>query len=455
MRATQTTTYRSLGTFLNRASERMADLQLQAATGKRLNRPSDDPTAISPVLSARTQIQASDRYIETIDTGTDRINNMDGTFEHIENILQRVREITIAGVNGSLSPEDMATFGDEVGQLKEELLSAANAQVDGKYLFGGYQTKTTPFIVNPAYDPLTYDPTYYDPATNPPPVLYQGDAGQLKMEIAPGELVRVGVDGATFFLGLRDDNTAGATGFPDGIPSGTYSAGDSVVGSDLFHQLTLLEADLKANQVSPLAEQQSGDFSAVTVAAGETLTFNINAETITYTNDTAGVALSGAALVADIAAKLATATATGSAGAYLFSQDGAAAAQLNITQAPGNESGIGQITMVNQTPANNVAGMVVDINGTAGLSGRLDSFDQAMEQASKQRSLLGNIGSRLQTARGHMEDIRIDMDEMRSRYEDADIIATITSLQQQQQAFEAALNVTGQVSSLSILDFLR
>ena len=78
MRATQTTTYRSLQAFLDRTSDKLASLQLQAATGKRMNRPSDDPTAISPVLSARTQIKASDRYIETIATGLDRVDNADG-----------------------------------------------------------------------------------------------------------------------------------------------------------------------------------------------------------------------------------------------------------------------------------------------------------------------------------------------------------------------------------------
>ncbi|MFO7767136.1 MAG: hypothetical protein R6V33_11950, partial [Pelovirga sp.] len=97
MKATQVTTYRSLQSFLDRTSDRLSTLQLQAATGKKLNRPSDDPTAISPVLSARTQIQASDRYIETIDTGLDRINNMDGYLDGMQNTMVRLKEIAIAG----------------------------------------------------------------------------------------------------------------------------------------------------------------------------------------------------------------------------------------------------------------------------------------------------------------------------------------------------------------------
>jgi len=323
------TTFRSLGTFLDRTNESISKLQLQASSGKRMTRPSDDPSAIGSVFRARTQIQSSERYIKTIDSGTDRIDNMDSTFAGIENLLQRVREISVAGVNGGLSAQDMTTYGNEVGQLKEQLLSLANTQVGGTYMFGGYQTQTTPFVMNPAYDPLTYDPTIYNPATNPPPVLYQGDAGQMNIEIAPGELARVSVDGGTFFLGLQDSNG-------DGI----YDSSDSPAGSDIFHQLSLLEADLKANN-------------------------------------------------------------------------------------------------------------------PAGVESRIASIDPAIEQARTQRSLLGNIGSRLETARSHMEDIKVDMEAMRSRYEDADVIETITQLQQKQQAFEAALNVTGQVSKLSILDYMR
>lgn len=329
MRAVQATTYRSLQSYLDKASERMSKLQIETATGKRLNRASDDPTAIHPALDARSQVTISERYIDTIDSGLHRVDNMDSQFEHIENILQRVREIAISAVNGSLGSEVLQTYADEVGQLKAELIDTANAQVDGKYLFAGYQTTTKPFAANPAYDPLTYDPTIYDPIGNPPPVLYQGDAGQMNLEIAPGELVRVGVDGGTFFLGLEDINADGA-----------YDNSDNVVGTDLFHQLTLLEADLRAN-----------DQTAV--------------------------------------------------------------------------------------------------------STRLNSFDPAIEQARRERSMIGHVGNRLETARSQMEDVKIDMEAMRSRYEDADIVETITNLQLQQQAFQAALNVTGQVSELSILDYLR
>lgn len=311
MRATQTTTYRSLQSFLDRTSDKLASLQLQAATGKRVNRPSDDPTAISPILSARTQIQTSNRYIETIESGLDKIDGADGYLDSIENTVVRIKEISIATVNGALSPQDMQTYADEVHQLRESLLDAANAQIDGKYLFSGFSEKTEPFTLNPNY-----------PATESNPVNYNGDYGVLEFEIAPNELIKVNMTGNSLLLG--DINNDGA------VDAGAV---------DIFALITTLEEELQANN-------------------------------------------------------------------------------------------------------------------PAGVEALIDPFETAANQVRSQRSQKGNVGRRLEIARDHMEQIKIDMETFRSRFEDADILETITKMQQQEQSFEAALNVTGKVSQLSILDYI-
>lgn len=311
MRATQTTTYRSLQSFLDRTSDKLASLQLQAATGKRINRPSDDPTAISPVLSARTQIQTSDRYIETIETGLDKIDGAEGYLDGIENTLVRIKEISIATVNGALGSQDLQTFADEVHQLREGLLADVNAQIDGKYIFSGFSEKTKPFVLNPNY-----------PATESNPVNYNGDFGALEFEIAPNELIEVNITGNSLMLGDFDND-------------GVTDAG----AVDVFALVTGLEEELRANN-------------------------------------------------------------------------------------------------------------------PAGIEALIDPLEAAANQVRSQRSLKGNVGRRLEVARDHMEQIKIDMEEFRSRFEDADILKTITEMQQQQQSFQAALSVTGKVSELSILNYI-
>lgn len=301
MRATQTTTYRSLQSFLDRTSDKLANLQLQAATGKRVNRPSDDPTAISPILSAKTQIQTSDRYIETIETGLDRIDGVDGYLDDIENTLVRLKEISIATVNSSLNPQDMLTFSEEVAQLRESLVASGNAQIDGKYIFSGFSEKTPPFAPN--------DPT--QPVSSSNPIVYNGDNGSVEFEIAPNELIEVNLTGDNLMFG----------------------------GVDVFALVTSFEDALRNNDPTTI----------------QTL---------------------------------------------------------------------------------------------------IDPLESAANQVRSQRSLKGNVGRRLEVALDHMEQIKIDMEAFRSRFEDADILETITEMQKQEQSFEAALSVTGRVSALSILDYI-
>ena len=420
MRATQTTTYRSLQSFLDRTSDRLAALQLQAATGKRINRPSDDPTAISPMLSARTQIQTSDRYIETIATGLDRVDNADGYLDSLENTMVRMKEINIATINGALSDADMDTFADEVHQLRASLIDGANAQVDGKYLFAGFAEKTEPFTLNPAYDPDLYDEA--DPNTYP--VLYHGDSGQVEYEIAPNELIKVNAIGNEFMMGDFDHDGA--------IDSGSQ---------DIFVLITQLEEALRAGNsphmaatttpYSPgppvVAEVQELDFSATRISPGRSLTLNIAGSDYTYTNST-GVTQSGIGL--------ATAVAGLTVPGYNLTAS-AAPDTLTLTQTAGNEADIDPIFLTNNT-----------------LRELMSPLEKAADQIRSQRSFSGNIGRRLETASSHMEQIKIDMEAFRSRFEDADILETITEMQQQQQSFEAALNVTGKVSQLSILNYI-
>ena len=427
MRATQTTTYRSLQAFLDRTSDKLASLQLQAATGKRINRPSDDPTAISPVLSARTQIMSSDRYIETIDSGLDRVDGMDGYLDGIGNNLIRLKEIAIATVNGSLNSEDMRTYAEEVHHLRNSLLADANAQIDGKYLFAGFAEKTAPFSINAAYPTVP-------PALPVPPVNYNGDDGSVEFEIAPNELLEVNLSGNGLMLGDFDNN--GVTD-PGSI--------------DIFALVTTLEEVLRADNQSgtisvpdvtanPIAdgivgtqpEVQSLDLSSTVVAAGDPLTFAIDGSLHTYTNNT-GAELSGVALAAAVFTGLGIPD-------YTFA-DPTPGAVLTITQNPGSYSDIEPIT----TAVNAVGPTIQDL---------LSPLEDAANQVRSQRSLKGNIGRRLEVARDHMEQIKVDMEEFRSRFEDADILETITEMQKQQQSFEAALNVTGKVSQLSILDYI-
>lgn len=322
MKATQGTTYRMLGSRLNDVNQQLENLRNIGATGKKLNKPSDDPASIRPVLNTRKQLSNVDRYMETMGKSVDTMQATDGNLEHVENIMQRAKEIMTNSINGALSAKDRTVLADELVNLRKELLDAANGTVDGKYLFAGYQEDTKPFIENPAYDPLLYNPN--DSTTWP--VFYQGDENATSLEITTGQKIQVNLTGNDLFLGTTTWDPAN----PNSIQAGRY---------DLFSELTQAEEAIRGN---------------------------------------------------------------------------------------------------------NLAGMQASMNDLEG----------AAEQNRRLRSLLGNRTNFVQTTLDDQQGVKIDLTQILSRYEDVDAIEAFNAIRQQETAFQAALSVTGQVSKLSILDYI-
>jgi flagellar hook-associated protein 3 FlgL len=243
MKATQGTTYRMLGSRLNDVSNDLERLRMIGATGKKLNKPSDDPASIRPVLNTRKQLSNVDRYLETMGKSLDTMQATDGHLEHVENIMQRAKEIMTNVINGSLNDADRTVLADELVNLRKELLDAANGSVDGKYLFAGYQEDTKPFIENPAYDPLLYDPNN----SSTWPYVYQGDENATSLEITTGELIQVNLTGNNLFFGTSNWDTANPA--LNSTDPGRY---------DLFLELTQAEEAIRANNL-PDMQTSLGD----------------------------------------------------------------------------------------------------------------------------------------------------------------------------------------------------
>lgn len=335
MKVTENTTYRLMQTNLDRITNRLEDLRYQGATGIKLNNPSDDPASIRPVLTTRTQIRTTERYLETMGVSLDKMQSTDGHLQHVENILQRVKEIGINSVNGAYNTEDLNVLADEIANLKTELLDAANATVDGKYIFAGFEENTIPFVENPGYSDGGYLPN--DSRTWP--VFYQGDGYPTDLEITPGEYLEVNLTGNELFMGINN-----ATVQTNG-PTEFYDYSSDTGRTDLFSALTRMEDAIRAGNI----------------------------------NDPAGVG--------------------------------------------------------------------------GGIEQNIDIIEVAADQNRRLRSQLGNRASRVETAMLHQEDVKIDLNQILSRYQDADAIETFNDIVKQETAFQAALNITAKVSDISILDY--
>ncbi len=124
---------------------RILALQEQLATGQIVNRPSDDTLATRRAVSARTEVTKNEQYLTNISNLGPGLRETETSLTTLVDVVQRARELTLQGANGTNEQLQLDQLAIEVDQLLESTLVEGNHSSNGRYIFGGTVTKTEPF----------------------------------------------------------------------------------------------------------------------------------------------------------------------------------------------------------------------------------------------------------------------------------------------------------------------
>ncbi|MEJ2229569.1 MAG: flagellin [Nitrospirales bacterium] len=119
----------------------------QIASGKRVNRPSDDPAAAERINQFRNVLRTTERRLATVNEGAGRLNLSDSVLETAGYTFQRGKELAIQMRNDTNTAVERRNAAQEVQQLLLGLAGIANTQLNGRFLFAGSQTQTEPFVL--------------------------------------------------------------------------------------------------------------------------------------------------------------------------------------------------------------------------------------------------------------------------------------------------------------------
>jgi flagellar hook-associated protein 3 FlgL len=189
---------------LNANMTRLSTSNEQLSTGKRIQRPSDDPVAVAKSLSLRTRLVETETFMKNVDEATSWMDSVDSSLDGVNQIMTRAKEIAVAGANGTLGQQSRDALADEVDTLLQNAIQLGNTDHGGRFIFGGFMTTAAPFTYNTV------------PA---PSVTYNGDGNSIKYEVSSGITVGVNVPGDAAFnpvftslinlsADLRSGNTA-------------------------------------------------------------------------------------------------------------------------------------------------------------------------------------------------------------------------------------------------------
>jgi flagellar hook-associated protein 3 FlgL len=133
--------------YLRRQEEGLSDIQNKMAGQKKILIPRDDPLAASHAVRYDSYLTRLERFEKNTLYAKDHYNEVDAYLRQTNDIMQRIRELSVQGATGTYTREDLGFMGVEMNELLKELVSIANsAGSDGRYLFAGDKAFTEPFL---------------------------------------------------------------------------------------------------------------------------------------------------------------------------------------------------------------------------------------------------------------------------------------------------------------------
>jgi len=142
--------HRSRFTFfidnMNMAMSDLMELNIQASSQKKVNRPSDDPVGMSRILNHRDTLESMGQYRENIETATGWLNIADEILLQVDTVITRLKEIAEQAATGTMGQDNREQVSYEARQLFGQLINIANTEYEGKHIFGGHKTDESSFV---------------------------------------------------------------------------------------------------------------------------------------------------------------------------------------------------------------------------------------------------------------------------------------------------------------------
>ncbi len=391
-------TRKTAGDIIRQQSE-IAKTQEQLSSGKRINKPSDDPASAARAKELHQISSQLEQYSRNGNFAESRLTAEETALGSVSNVLLRMKELALSASTDSISAQDSDAFLAEVEQQLSELIDYANTRdSNGDYLFAGNLGGTQPF-------------------SGSNPVSYAGDDEAQTVQIGPGRSVTTSHSGVDVFQRIRNGNgdfsveaAAANTG------TGLISTG-SVTDRSLFQR-----HDYSIQFTSATTYDVIDNTAGTTVISGAT-----------YTPD-AQIAFDG------LQVSISGTPAAGDSFAVRPS------ANQDLFQTVNNF-----IDILKNPPANDVE----KAQRRQKLNAFLNDLDRTFEHINSKRSEVGTRLRYIDSSREENSAIQFQMDKTIAELEDLDYAEAISRLQFQMTTLEAIQRTFSRLENMSLFNFLR
>jgi len=505
MRVTSQTQQRNALNNIFRITENMFNAQKEITSGKKIHKPSDDPSGMRDTLALRTNIKQIKQFDRNINSNQLFLSRGESALDSIGVSLSRAKELSMVELGGLSTSETRGYAKTELDNIISKVLQDASTKVKNMYIFSGTNVNTTPFEVSASG------------------AVYKGNSDNLMVQIEEDINVKVNIPGSevlgtdlnpdlntltnvsdlnggtgitagSFFITDRGGTSGAVTitssmtlanvitaidNVSSNLTASINSSGNGITIRDtssvIKNSLTVSEVDGGTTALSlGIVGTKDGNIEGMDLNAAlstSTLISELNGGNgltlgdINIINGAASsaVSLSSATTIAEVidlinAAASGTVTASiDSAGTSLqvVSNNSSTIAVVNNvgTDTTAEELGIGGGRNVINTLFKLKQAMEYD--DTFAILGSLANLDSGLETINESRAIYGGVARRIMSTEATHQQSIVNQKDQISNIEGADLVEAASEFAAMEAALQASLSSTARIIQPSLLDFLR
>lgn len=173
---------------INTASAQLQQAQIEAATGKRIRKPSDDPAGAQQALAERAELGAIDAYQHSADSASARLASADSALGDIVDKLSQAVSTVMSVRGSSVQPAVRASAATTLAGIRDAVLADLNTSFQGNSVFSGGK------VDQPSYALVGGVWTY------------QGDTNTVQVDVDRVRTVTIAFNGQSIAQGSDTEN---------------------------------------------------------------------------------------------------------------------------------------------------------------------------------------------------------------------------------------------------------
>lgn len=129
----------------------------QMSSEKALQYGSDDSQQYNKILTINNNVQSYSSILDRIQSSSSFNTVSDSSVSNMKTSMESLQSLISKSLTSTTSSENKVSIANEIGSIKDTILSLANTKIDGQYLFSGANSSVEAFKKDATTGKVTYN----------------------------------------------------------------------------------------------------------------------------------------------------------------------------------------------------------------------------------------------------------------------------------------------------------